>query len=203
MFSSVGAGRIPTVSRAMDTALVPPPVAEGQKVAVFAGGCFWCVEKDFEKLDGVIAAESGYTGGKEEAPTYEDVGYHRTSHLEAVRVVYDPDKIDYPTLLEYFWHSIDPTQANGQFCDKGDQYRSAIFVNGEAEMNAAKQSKESVSMTLDKPIVTPILPVDDFWLAEDYHQDFYKKNPRRYRSYRAGCGRDRRLQQLWGRDADH
>ena len=190
-------------SQASTPTQLAEPIEEGQAVAVFAGGCFWCMEGPFEAMRGVVSVESGYTGGPEKQPAYMAVAKGQTGHFEAVRVVYEPDVVTYERLLKTFWRNIDPTQSNGQFCDKGDQYRSAIFVNGEAEMNAAKQSKESVAMTLDKPIVTPILPVDDFWLAEDYHQDFYKKNPRRYRSYRAGCGRDRRLQQLWGRDADH
>ncbi len=190
-------------SQASTPTQLAEPIEEGQAVAVFAGGCFWCMEGPFEAMRGVVSVESGYTGGPEKQPAYMAVAKGQTGHFEAVRVVYEPDVVTYERLLKTFWKNIDPTQSNGQFCDKGDQYRSAIFVNGEAEMNAAKQSKESVAMTLDKPIVTPILPVDDFWLAEDYHQDFYKKNPRRYRSYRAGCGRDRRLQQLWGRDADH
>ena len=192
-----------TGSQASTPTQLAEPIEEGQAVAVFAGGCFWCMEGPFEAMRGVVSVESGYTGGPEKQPAYMAVAKGQTGHFEAVRVVYEPDVVTYERLLKTFWKNIDPTQSNGQFCDKGDQYRSAIFVNGEAEMNAAKQSKESVAMTLDKPIVTPILPVDDFWLAEDYHQDFYKKNPRRYRSYRAGCGRDRRLQQLWGRDADH
>ena len=190
-------------SQASTPTQLAEPIEEGQAVAVFAGGCFWCMEGPFEAMRGVVSVESGYTGGPEKQPAYMEVAKGQTGHFEAVRVVYEPDVVTYERLLKTFWKNIDPTQSNGQFCDKGDQYRSAIFVNGEAEMNAAKQSKESVAMTLDKPIVTPILPVDDFWLAEDYHQDFYKKNPRRYRSYRAGCGRDRRLEQLWGRDADH
>ena len=190
-------------SQASTPTQLAEPIEEGQAVAVFAGGCFWCMEGPFEAMRGVVSVESGYTGGPEKQPAYMAVAKGQTGHFEAVRVVYEPDVVTYERLLKTFWKNIDPTQSNGQFCDKGDQYRSAIFVNGETEMNAAKQSKESVAMTLDKPIVTPILPVDDFWLAEDYHQDFYKKNPRRYRSYRAGCGRDRRLQQLWGRDADH
>ena len=190
-------------SQASTPTQLAEPIEEGQAVAVFAGGCFWCMEGPFEAMRGVVSVESGYTGGPEKQPAYMAVAKGQTGHFEAVRVVYEPDVVTYERLLKTFWKNIDPTQSNGQFCDKGDQYRSAIFVNGEAEMNAAKQSKESVAMTLDKPIVTPILPVDDFWLAEDYHQDFYKKNPRRYRSYRAGCGRDRRLQQLWGRDTDH
>ena len=190
-------------SQASPPTQLAEPIEEGQAVAVFAGGCFWCMEGPFEAIRGVVSVESGYTGGPEKQPAYTAVAKGQTGHFEAVRVVYEPEVVTYDRLLKTFWRNIDPTQSNGQFCDKGDQYRSAIFVNGEAEMNAAKLSKESVAMTLDKPIVTPILPVDDFWLAEDYHQDFYKKNPRRYRSYRAGCGRDRRLQQLWGRDADH
>lgn len=176
---------------------------DGQAVAVFAGGCFWCMEGPFEALSGVVSVESGYTGGPERQPAYMAVAKGQTGHFEAVRVVYDPDVITYKRLLSTFWRNIDPTQSNGQFCDKGDQYRSAIFVDGEVALKAAEESKESVSLTLTKPVVTPILPVSDFWLAEDYHQDFYKKNPRRYRSYRAGCGRDHRLQQLWGRDAGH
>ena len=190
-------------SQASTPTQLADPIEEGQAVAVFAGGCFWCMEGPFEAMRGVVSVESGYTGGPEKQPAYMAVAKGQTGHFEAVRVVYEPDVVTYERLLKTFWKNIDPTQSNGQFCDKGDQYRSAIFVNGEVEMSAAKQSKESVAMTLDKPIVTPILPVDDFWLAEDYHQDFYKKNPRRYRSYRAGCGRDRRLQQIWGRDADH
>lgn len=184
------------------TQLAEPPEA-GQAVAIFAGGCFWCMEGPFEAIRGVVSVESGYTGGPERQPVYMAVAKGQTGHFEAVRVVYDPEVVDYPRLLKTFWKNIDPTQGNGQFCDKGDQYRSAIFVRGEEALKAAEASKHSVALTLDKPVVTPILPVSDFWLAEDYHQDFYKKNPRRYRSYRAGCGRDKRLQQLWGRDAAH
>lgn len=179
------------------------PVSADQAVAVFAGGCFWCMESPFEKLEGVESVESGYTGGPEIRPSYRAVASGETGHFEAVRVVYSPAKVSYSKLLEVFWHNIDPTQSNGQFCDKGDQYRSAIFVAGASEQAQAESSKRSVNQTLGRSAVTPILPAAVFWVAEDYHQDFYKKNPTRYKSYRAGCGRDHRLQQLWGEDAGH
>jgi len=175
------------------------PVTEGMAEAVFAGGCFWCMEVPFEKLDGVVSVESGYTGGVEAGPTYHAVARGETSHFEAVRVVFKPNEIDYEKLLSVFWHNVDPTQANGQFCDKGDQYRTAIFVASPAERGLAEASKKAAEEALKRPVVTPVLPASTFWLAEDYHQDFYKKNPTRYLSYRAGCGRDHRLQQLWGK----
>jgi len=176
---------------------------EGEAVAIFAGGCFWCMEGPFEKLKGVVSVESGYTGGPELGPTYHQVSMGKTSHLEAVRVVYHPKKVSYERLLRVFWHNIDPTQDNGQFCDKGPHYRSAVFVGSEAERSAATKSRDAAQETLGRTVVTEIRESGAFWLAEDYHQDFYKKNPTRYRSYRAGCGRDHRLQQLWGRSAGH
>jgi methionine-S-sulfoxide reductase len=169
--------------------------------AVFAGGCFWCMETAFEGLPGVLSAVSGYTGGHTKNPTYEEVCSHTTGHLEAVEVTFDPAKISYAQLLERYWHSIDPTQADGQFCDIGDSYQSAIFVNGAEQRRLAEASKQALerSKVLQAPIVTPIRPLDVFYRAEEYHQDFYRKNPLRYRTYRAGCGRDQRLQQLWGK----
>ena len=181
----------------------PAPVQQGQAEAVFAGECFWCMEAPFDKVDGVISTESGYTGGVEEGPTYHAVASGKTSHFEALRVVYDPTKVSYSQLLTVFWHNIDPTQDNGQFCDRGAQYLSAIFVGNDAERKLAKESLALVQKQLKESIVTPILQAGSFWLAEDYHQDFYKKNPGRYYSYRAGCGRDRRLKQLWGEPAGH
>ena len=168
--------------------------------AVFAGGCFWCVETAFEGVPGVITAVSGYTGGRTKNPTYEEVCSHTTGHLEAVQVTYDPARITYAQLLDRFWHSIDPTQADGQFCDRGDSYESAIFVNGPTQRRLADDSKLAIerSKVLRAPIVTPIRSLTVFYPAEDYHQDFYKKDPVRYRTYRLGCGRDLRLQQLWG-----
>ena len=159
------------------------------------------MEGPFEKLDGVVSVESGYAGGSEVGPTYQQVSMGRTSHLEAVRVLYQPDKVDYERLLEVFWHNIDPTQDNGQFCDKGPHYRSAVFVSTAEERTAATESKAEAQSTLGRTVVTEVRDAGPFWLAEGYHQDFYKKNPTRYKSYRAGCGRDHRLQQLWGNKA--
>jgi len=175
------------------------PMGEGLAEAVFAGGCFWCMEVPFEKLSGVVSVESGYTGGPETGPTYYAVSRGETGHFEAIRVVYHPEQIDYAKLLSVFWHNVDPTQADGQFCDKGDQYRTAIFVGTAEERKLAEASKLATEAVLERPVVTPVFPASTFWLAEDYHQDFYKKKPTRYRSYRAGCGRDHRLQQLWGK----
>jgi peptide-methionine (S)-S-oxide reductase len=169
--------------------------------AVFAAGCFWCVEAGFEKVAGVTQVISGYAGGKKDKPTYEEVGSGATGHAEAVRVLYDPSKVTYAHLLEVFWHNVDPLSANGQFCDRGPQYRSAIFYLDEAQKKAAEASKKAIEQKLKAKVVTEIAPPGPFFPAEDYHQDFYKKNPARYQSYRLGCGRDRRLQELWGPEA--
>jgi peptide-methionine (S)-S-oxide reductase len=190
-------------SVAADPTTAASPPSEGEAVAVFAGGCFWCMEGPFEKLKGVVSVESGYTGGPELAPTYHQVSMGQTGHVEAVRVVYEPKKVSYERLLGVFWHNIDPTQDNGQFCDKGLHYRSAVFVGSDAERSAAVKTQKGAQETLGREVVTEIREVGAFWLAEDYHQDFYKKSPTRYRSYRAGCGRDHRLQQLWGKSAGH
>lgn len=171
--------------------------------AVFAGGCFWCIESDFEKLPGVTAAVSGYSGGKEANPTYEEVSSQRTGHLEVVRVSYDEKKLSYEALLDYFWHHIDPLTANAQFCDRGPQYRSAIFTATAAENQAALASKARYEKLLGKTIHTEILPASAFWPAEDYHQDYYKKNPVRYNYYRFACGRDARVKEVWGAAASH
>ncbi|MBX3245879.1 MAG: peptide-methionine (S)-S-oxide reductase MsrA [Myxococcales bacterium] len=179
-----------------------PPRA-GLAVAVFAGGCFWCMEHPFERLDGVGEVLSGYTGGRERAPTYEQVSSGRTSHLEAVRVVYDPERVSYERLLEVFWHNVDPTQDDGQFCDRGAQYRTAIFVATPEERRLAEESKRRVAARLGRRVATEIRAAGDFWVAEAYHQDFYRTNPVRYQSYRSGCGRDARLRELWGDDAGH
>ncbi|MEL6346985.1 MAG: peptide-methionine (S)-S-oxide reductase MsrA [Myxococcota bacterium] len=179
------------------------PLQAGQAEAIFAGGCFWCMEKPFEVLDGVVSVESGYTGGDQAHPTYKQVSYHRTNHIEAIRVVYQPDVVNYDKLLEVFWHNIDPTQSNGQFCDRGEQYRTAIFTSDAEEIKAAESSKKAVGQELSASIDTRILPAGTFWVAEDYHQDFYKTNSAHYNRYRLGCGRDARLQQLWGDKAGH
>lgn len=179
------------------------PPREGLAVAVFAGGCFWCMEKPFEYTDGVGEVLSGYTGGPERGPSYGDVSAHRTGHVEAVRIVYDPSVVSFERLLEVFWHNVDPTQDDGQFCDHGEQYRTAIFVANEDERRTAEASKARVAERLGRPIVTEIRDAAPFWIAEDYHQDFHRTNPVRYQTYRIGCGRDARLEQLWGEDAGH
>ena len=166
--------------------------------AVFAGGCFWCTESDFEKLPGVIAAESGYTGGKVVNPSYESVRAGATGHTEAVRVTYDPDKVTYTQLVEYFWRTIDPTEKDRQFCDVGNQYRSGIYWGSEAERIVAEASKVALLKSGQfKDIYTEVKRADPFYLAEDYHQDYYKKNPVRYKYYRLSCGRDAQLKRIW------
>jgi peptide-methionine (S)-S-oxide reductase len=168
--------------------------------ATFAGGCFWCVEADFEKVEGVLTVTSGYTGGHVANPTYEQVSAGGTGHAESVRVVFDPDIVSYDELLDYFWRHIDPTVTNRQFCDVGDQYRSAIFYNDEAQREAAERSLARLEQTkpFPQPIVTEITAATAFYPAETYHQDYAKKNPIRYAYYRNGCGRDQRLAELWG-----
>ena len=166
--------------------------------AVFAGGCFWCTESDFEKLPGVIAAESGYTGGKVVNPSYESVSAGTTGHTEAVRVTYDPDNVTYTQLVEYYWRSIDPTEKDRQFCDVGNQYRSGIYWGSEAERIVAEASKVALLKSGQfKDIYTEVKRADPFYLAEDYHQDYYKKNPVRYKYYRLSCGRDAQLKRIW------
>ena len=167
--------------------------------AIFAGGCFWCVEADFEKLPGVIEAESGYTAGQTKTPSYEAVSAGHTGHAEAVRVIYDPQKVSYAQLVDYFWHHIDPTVKDRQFCDIGNQYRSGIYWQNEAERKVAEESRDSLLKSSRFPVIyTEVLPATPFWPAEEYHQNYYKKNPIRYAYYRNGCGRDARVQQVWG-----
>ncbi len=166
------------------------------ETAIFAGGCFWCMEKPYDKIDGVISTVSGYTGGHTEHPTYKQTSTGATGHYEALLVEYDPAKVEYEKLLDIFWKNIDPFDDKGQFCDKGPQYRAAIFTKNEKEL--AKKSKDTLQKTLNSKaiIVTEVLPAKQFYNAEDYHQDYYKKNPVRYRYYRYGCGRDNRLEQV-------
>ncbi len=170
------------------------------ETATFAGGCFWCMEPPFEQLDGVRSVTSGYTGGSEPHPTYEQVSAGTTGHAEAVQVVYDPATIRYERLLEVFWRNIDPTTPNQQFADKGTQYRTAIFYHSEEQRRLAEASKEQVaaSGTFDKPIVTAIVPAGPFYPAEEHHQDYYKKSPFRYHLYRLGSGREGYLRKTWG-----
>ncbi len=170
------------------------------KIATFAGGCFWCVESDFDKVEGVISTTSGYIGGDTENPTYKKVSAGGTGHAEAVQIEYDPTKVTYAELLKVFWRNIDPTTPNRQFCDGGSQYRAEIFYHDESQRELAEQSKQAVEATKSfaAPIVTQITMASKFYPAEEYHQDYYLKNPVRYKIYRYGCGRDKRLEQLWG-----
>ena len=171
----------------------------GHAIATFAGGCFWCMEPPYDELDGVISTTSGYTGGHKQNPTYEEVSAGTTGHTEAVQVVYDPKRIGYERLLEVFWRNIDPVTPNAQFCDHGTQYRSGIFYHDAAQRRLADESKRvlEASGRFTAPIVTEIVAAGTFYPAEEYHQDYYKKNPIRYKFYRTSCGRDRRLAELW------
>jgi peptide-methionine (S)-S-oxide reductase len=171
------------------------------ETAIFAGGCFWCMVPPFEALPGVITVTSGYTGGTKVNPTYEEVSAGGTGHAESVEIVYDPAKVSYEKLLEVYWHNIDPTVSDRQFCDVGNQYRSAIFVKDAAQRKAAEASRDAVQKKLGVPVKTQIVDAGPFYAAEDYHQDYYKKNPVRYRYYRWGCGRDARLSEIWGAEA--
>lgn len=179
--------------------LQPPP--SGLETATFAGGCFWCMVHPFDDLDGVRSVTSGYTGGSLANPTYEQVSAGGTSHIEAVQIVFDPEKVGYRTLLDIYWRNIDPFDATGQFCDRGNQYRSAIFAANDEQAALAEESKRQFEARLDRSIATEILPAGPFYRAEDYHQDYYKKNPVRYRYYRYTCGRDARLETVWGSEA--
>lgn len=189
----------------LGSALLAGAATPAKATATFAGGCFWCMEVPFEKLEGVYSVTSGYTGGRKKNPSYEEVSAGVTGHAESVQIVYDPAKLSYEKLLDVFWHNIDPLTANAQFCDHGTQYRSAIFFHDEAQRRAAEASKQALeSSGRFKPkIVTEIVAASTFYPAEEYHQDFYKKNPVRYTTYRAGCGRDRRLEELWGAAPAH
>jgi len=168
--------------------------------AYFAGGCFWCMEEAFEKVEGVLSATSGYMGGTVANPSYEEVSAGRTGHAESVEVVYDPTKVSYQKLLDAFWHNVDPITPNAQFCDHGSQYRSAIFFQTDEEKRASDTSKQAIeqSKRFKEPIVTQIVMASQFYPAEEYHQDFYKKNPVRYKFYKYNCGRAKRLEELWG-----
>jgi peptide-methionine (S)-S-oxide reductase len=183
---------------ALASPVVAQEKAQEKAVATFAGGCFWCTESDFDHVPGVLSTVSGYTGGKVPNPGYERVSAGGTGHAEAVEVTYDPGKVSYQQLLDFYWRSIDPTVKDAQFCDHGNQYRTAIFVRSEEERKLAEASKQKVEAELKKPIYTQIAAAGPFYAAEEYHQDFYKKNPTKYKFYRWNCGRDQRLEQIWG-----
>ena len=175
---------------------------EGLATAIFAGGCFWCVEKDFEEVTGVVEVTSGYSGGMLDNPDYKTVSYTETGHYEAAEVLYDPDVVSYRELVDYFWTTVDPTDDSGQFCDKGTSYRTAVFATPEQRADAeASLAAVKLSKPFSDPIVTPVLDAVTFYDAEGYHQDYYRKNPLRYKAYRTGCRRDARLNRLWGDEA--
>jgi peptide-methionine (S)-S-oxide reductase len=182
-----------------------PNVPPGAEEAIFAGGCFWCMESSFEEIDGVLAVTSGYIGGHVKRPTYMQVSSRSSGHAEAIHVVFDPKKISYDKLLWHFWRNVDPTTSERQFCDAGDEYRPEIFVLSDAQGKLAEASKQQVikTKTFTGDVMVKISKASRFWPAEVYHQDFYKKNPVRYWSYRRGCGRDARLRELWGPQAGH
>jgi peptide-methionine (S)-S-oxide reductase len=183
------------------TAQSARPAADARKSATFAGGCFWCMEHPFDEIDGVVSVTAGYTGGTKANPTYEQVSSGTTGHAESVEVVYDPAKVSYDKLVDVFWHNVDPLAVNAQFCDHGTQYRTAIFYHDDEQKRIAEASKAALEKSgrFDKPIATQIVQASTFWPAEAYHQHYYKTNPVRYEFYRYNCGRDQRLEQLWGK----
>jgi len=202
LLSAHPAGASPAAGAARGPSAMADGAAAAPAKATFAGGCFWCMETAFEGLPGVKSVISGYTGGPERNPSYEQVSSKTTGHAEAVQITYDPRQVSYAQLLDLFWHNVDPTDAGGQFCDRGPEYRSEIFYHDAAQKRLAEESKRRLETTpqrFKKPIVTKIVALTEFWPAEEYHQDFYKKDPVRYHGYRMGCGRDRRLTELWGK----
>lgn len=192
--SAIGMSRFAWAEGATEKANQRPAIA----IATFAGGCFWCMEPPFDALDGVIKTVSGYTGGREPSPTYEQVSRGATGHAEAVQVYFDPDKVSYRTLIRTYWRNIDPVAKDRQFCDAGKQYRSAIFYHDEEQRRIAVASKQDLEARFSEPIQTEIVPAGEFYPAEEYHQDYYRKNPVRYKFYRWNCGRDQRLHEIWG-----
>lgn len=197
-FTFVFLSIMPFASSAVEQANSNP--SSNTETAIFAGGCFWCMEPPFDKLDGVISTTSGYTAGHKKDPTYREVSAGKTGHTEAVKIVFDPQKISYQALLKVFWKNIDPLAHNRQFCDAGTQYRSGIYFQNASQEKAARESLQQLdsSKKFDTAIVTEIQAADTFYPAEDYHQDYYQKNPLRYKFYRYSCGRDQRLEELWG-----
>jgi len=187
---------------AMDTDVLN---ANKFETAAFAGGCFWCMQTPFDKLEGVVSTTVGYTGGQKPNPAYEEVSAGGTGHAEAIRIIFDPERISYDILLDAFWRQIDPTDAGGQFVDRGKQYRSAIFYHNEVQRQQAEASKASLEASgrFDKPLVTEVVPASTFYAAEEYHQRYYEKNPIRYKFYRYGSGRDRYLEKIWGDEHGH
>jgi len=195
----------PMAAMASDVSAHSGSMTKSTETAIFAGGCFWCMQHPYDAVDGVIATTVGYTGGHKKNPTYSEVSAGGTGHAEAIRIVYDPQKVSYAQLLDIFWHNIDPLTANAQFCDRGHQYRSAIFYLNDKQRRLAEASRQALQKSgrFAAPIVTEITAAGEFYPAEAYHQDYYRKNPIRYKFYRSTCGRDRRLHELWGNEAGH
>lgn len=184
----------------METQLENQSPMKNYQTATFAGGCFWCLQPPFDDTAGVLRTVVGYAGGKEENPTYEQVSSHQTSHVEAIQITYDPDQVNFETLLQVFWHNIDPFDASGQFCDKGAQYKAVIFAHNQEQLKVAQTSKQTIQHQFENiNIVTEIRPFTNFYPAEDYHQNYYQKNPLRYKFYRYNCGRDKRLKEVWSK----
>lgn len=179
----------------------PPIPAAVADTATFAGGCFWCMEPPYDKIDGVASTTSGFAGGEKVNPTYREVASGMTKHTEVVQVVYDSTKVSYERLLRVYWHNVDPFDGTGQFCDRGSQYRPAIFAHTDRQRRLAEQSKETVATRFDQPLAVEIQPLDAFYAAKEYHQNYYQKNPTDYKRYRQGCGRDARLRAIWGEAA--
>jgi peptide-methionine (S)-S-oxide reductase len=203
---AAAAGALLVAAESSEPPVASPAQAPSERaVAIFSGGCFWCMEPPFDALPGVLATTSGYTGGSLANPTYEQVSSGGTGHLESVKVEYDPARVSYAQLLDVFWHNVDPTDAGGQFCDRGPQYTTAIWTTGEEQKAIAEEAKQTLeaSHQLKHPVVTAIRPAGPFYPAEDYHQNYYQKNPLRYKVYRAGCGRDHVLEGLWGSAPAH
>jgi peptide-methionine (S)-S-oxide reductase len=198
VLTTLTGGRASSAQTTTGTAAPQTAASEQTGVATFAAGCFWCVEEAFDKVDGVRTTTSGYTGGQRPNPTYEEVSSGTTGHTEAVQVAYDPSRVSYRTLLQTFWHNVDPIDGAGQFCDRGRQYRPAIFVHSEEQREEAEESRREVAAQLGRAVAVEIVPAPDFYAAEAYHQDYYTKNPLRYRFYKWSCGRAQRLQEIWG-----
>jgi peptide-methionine (S)-S-oxide reductase len=188
---------VPAVALCLALAVSPGPAAAANQTAIFAGGCFWCVESDFDAVPGVVSTTSGYIGGATENPTYRN----HEGFREAVRVEFDPARLSYASLLDVFWHSVDPTDAGGQFCDRGHSYTTAIYAVGDKQRADAEASKAAIGQELRQPVATEIAAAPKFWPAEEYHQNYYRKNPLRYTFYRHGCGRDARVEAVWGASA--
>ncbi len=180
------------------TTRTTPEAPAGLAKATFAGGCFWCMQRPFDETPGVVSTTVGYTGGTKSDPTYEEVSSGTTGHAESIEVLYDPSKVSYQKLLDIFWHNVDPLTPNGQFCDHGTQYRTAIFFHDEAQKRLAEESRKDIEARLERPVVTQVAAAGPFYRAEEYHQSYYRKNPIRYHLYRSGCGRDERLREIWG-----